>query len=127
MPRKPSATFAAAGAVLATGSAGAQNTITILGKVDWSAAVQKSGVLNLLAPLGIVVLVLVLFSVASAFHRRARRSAAKKKSRSKTAKVRAEPCPACGGLLKARRGRDGSFLGCTNYPTCRYTRDLNPR
>ncbi|WP_419168783.1 NERD domain-containing protein [Halobacteriovorax sp.] len=38
-------------------------------------------------------------------------------------------CPRCGGkLLKkvARRGKNagGEFLGCVNYPRCRFTRDL---
>ncbi|MEH0862278.1 NERD domain-containing protein [Halobacteriovorax sp. DPLXC-1] len=38
-------------------------------------------------------------------------------------------CPRCGGkLLKkvARRGKNagGEFLGCMNYPRCRFTRDL---
>jgi putative RecB family exonuclease len=32
-------------------------------------------------------------------------------------------CPRCGGTLRSRRGRFGDFLGCTNYPRCRYTRD----
>lgn len=31
-------------------------------------------------------------------------------------------CPECGGQLKERSGRFGSFWGCSNYPTCRYTR-----
>ncbi len=42
---------------------------------------------------------------------------------------RAEPqltgelCPECGGALIVREGRRGKFLGCSNYPKCRYTRD----
>lgn len=35
-----------------------------------------------------------------------------------------EVCPRCGGELVKRRGRYGEFLGCTNYPRCRYTKDL---
>ncbi len=31
------------------------------------------------------------------------------------------PCPKCGGTMAVRRGRRGSFLGCTNYPKCRGT------
>ena len=30
-------------------------------------------------------------------------------------------CPKCGGRLVQRQGRYGSFLGCTNYPYCKYT------
>lgn len=30
-------------------------------------------------------------------------------------------CPRCGGELKLRSGRFGSFYGCSNYPKCRFT------
>ncbi|HYZ30779.1 MAG TPA: type I DNA topoisomerase, partial [Crenalkalicoccus sp.] len=34
-------------------------------------------------------------------------------------------CPACGtGRLGLRLGRNGAFIGCSNYPDCRYTRPL---
>ncbi len=34
-------------------------------------------------------------------------------------------CPACsGGRLGLRLGRGGAFIGCSNYPECRYTRPL---
>jgi RecB family exonuclease len=33
-------------------------------------------------------------------------------------------CPECGGLLKQRKGKYGSFMGCSNYPQCRFTRQL---
>lgn len=32
-------------------------------------------------------------------------------------------CPRCGGRLMERNGRYGPFLGCSNYPRCRYTRN----
>jgi CRISPR/Cas system-associated exonuclease Cas4 (RecB family) len=31
-------------------------------------------------------------------------------------------CPECGGLLERRRGGHGHFMGCVNFPRCRYTR-----
>jgi len=31
-----------------------------------------------------------------------------------------EDCPQCGGSLVTRHGRYGPFVGCANYPTCRY-------
>ncbi len=35
-------------------------------------------------------------------------------------------CPACGGWLLQRKDRtNGQFLGCSNYPGCRYTRNIN--
>ncbi len=34
-------------------------------------------------------------------------------------------CPACGtGRLRLKLGRYGSFIGCSNYPACQYTRKL---
>ncbi|MBK1718225.1 type I DNA topoisomerase [Thiocystis violacea] len=36
-----------------------------------------------------------------------------------------EVCPKCAGQLSIRLGRNGRFIGCTNYPECDYTRDLN--
>jgi DNA topoisomerase-1 len=36
-----------------------------------------------------------------------------------------EQCPECGGQLAKRLGRNGFFIGCSNYPDCSYTRDLN--
>lgn len=35
-----------------------------------------------------------------------------------------EACPLCGGRLHERKGKFGAFLGCSNFPQCRYTRDL---
>lgn len=35
-------------------------------------------------------------------------------------------CPACNnGRLSLKIGKFGSFVGCSNYPECRYTRQLN--
>ncbi len=36
-----------------------------------------------------------------------------------------EKCPECGNPLSIRLGRNGRFIGCTNYPECSYTRNLN--
>ena len=34
-------------------------------------------------------------------------------------------CPTCGtGKLNLKAGKFGAFVGCTNYPECRYTRPL---
>ncbi|MCP4154958.1 MAG: DNA topoisomerase I, partial [bacterium] len=34
-------------------------------------------------------------------------------------------CPECGSLLKERKGRFGPFIGCTDYPQCRFTREVD--
>ncbi|MBP3490104.1 MAG: topoisomerase DNA-binding C4 zinc finger domain-containing protein [Roseburia sp.] len=33
-------------------------------------------------------------------------------------------CPRCGGELRKRNGKFGEFFGCSNYPACRYTRNI---
>src|SRR5262249_24791319 len=36
-------------------------------------------------------------------------------------------CPSCGtGRLSLKLGKFGGFIGCSNYPECRYTRQLAP-
>jgi DNA topoisomerase-1 len=36
-------------------------------------------------------------------------------------------CPQCGnGQLSLKVGRFGAFIGCSNYPECRYTRQMTP-
>lgn len=39
-------------------------------------------------------------------------------------KVEAEVCPQCGGVLKLRSGKFGQFYGCSNFPQCRFTRNV---
>lgn len=34
-----------------------------------------------------------------------------------------DKCPMCGGDLEERNGRYGSFIGCAEFPDCRYTRE----
>jgi len=34
-------------------------------------------------------------------------------------------CPTCGRPLQVKLSRTGRFLGCTGYPECRFTRDLD--
>ena len=36
-------------------------------------------------------------------------------------------CPKCGGELVGRKGKYGDFLGCSNYPKCKYTLNLNKK
>ena len=36
-------------------------------------------------------------------------------------KIDGEICPQCGGKLIMRNGKYGSFIGCSNFPKCRYT------
>ena len=34
-------------------------------------------------------------------------------------------CPACGNVMIRRKGKNGSFLGCSNYPECKTTAQDN--
>ena len=34
-------------------------------------------------------------------------------------------CPECGGTLVFREGCYGEFLGCSNYPRCKYTANIS--
>jgi len=34
-------------------------------------------------------------------------------------------CPLCGGELVKRYGKYGAFYGCSNYPDCTYTREID--
>ena len=45
---------------------------------------------------------------------------AKNKKREKE-KNNKNKCPKCGGNLVPREGKYGSFIGCSNYPRCKYT------
>lgn len=42
----------------------------------------------------------------------------------KTDSIMAGICPKCGGTLVERQGKYGNFLGCSNYPKCKFTRPL---
>jgi len=35
-----------------------------------------------------------------------------------------ESCPRCGGNLVVRSGRFGDFIGCSNYPKCKFTKKI---
>lgn len=33
-------------------------------------------------------------------------------------------CPRCGGKLVLRNGKNGQFYGCSNYPNCKFTKNI---
>lgn len=39
-------------------------------------------------------------------------------------KYNSSVCPECGGRLRERSGPYGCFMGCSNYPSCRYNRKI---
>lgn len=44
-----------------------------------------------------------------------------------TQEIIEEKCPKCGKPLAIRLGRRGSFIGCTGYPECDYTRSVEEK
>lgn len=38
-------------------------------------------------------------------------------------KIKNGICPKCGGILVERKGKYGKFIGCNNYPKCRYIKN----
>lgn len=39
-------------------------------------------------------------------------------------KIKINICPKCGGVLEKRSGKYGDFMGCSNYPKCKYTKNI---
>ncbi len=38
--------------------------------------------------------------------------------------IKAGQCPRCDGYLVRRKGKYGDFYGCSNYPSCKYTKNI---
>ena len=38
--------------------------------------------------------------------------------------IESEICPRCNGKIIKRKGKNGYFYGCSNYPKCRYTKNI---
>lgn len=49
----------------------------------------------------------------------------KKIKKENQAKIKAGICPRCGGKLIEREGKYGKFLGCSNFPKCRFVESRN--
>lgn len=39
-------------------------------------------------------------------------------------KIEKHICPKCGGTLVEKDGKYGTFIGCSNYPNCKFTKKL---
>ena len=42
----------------------------------------------------------------------------------KSQKIKSGRCPRCNGLLVERKGKYGKFIGCSNYPDCKFTQSI---
>ncbi len=47
----------------------------------------------------------------------------KNETQQREIKIKKGICPRCGGQLVKRKGKNGSFWGCRNYPGCRFTQN----
>lgn len=63
---------------------------------------------------------LLSLNVDSKENRKAHVQTIQNELRVKEAKIREKICPKCGGQLVTRTGKYGSFIGCSNYPKCRF-------
>ena len=44
----------------------------------------------------------------------------KKNVEERNTKISENVCPRCGGKLRSKKGKYGNFLGCSNYPKCKF-------
>lgn len=51
----------------------------------------------------------------------------KKIKKEKEEKIKANICPKCGGKLVEREGKYGKFIGCSNFPKCRFVVSQNKK
>lgn len=49
----------------------------------------------------------------------------KDKAELERARIQEGKCPRCGGELSKKKGRHGSFYGCSGFPNCRYTKRIS--
>lgn len=63
---------------------------------------------------------LISLNISSKENSKAHVQAIKNNLADKENKIRSNICPKCGGGLVKRNGRYGIFMGCDNYPKCRF-------
>jgi len=59
------------------------------------------------------------------FHERVQEKETSVSRREVTTEALDEKCPKCGQPLQIKLGRRGRFIGCSGYPDCDYTRNLD--
>lgn len=62
----------------------------------------------------------VLHAFYGPFHRAVERAAQVIEKQERKIELTGELCPQCGAPLAYKQGRYGKFIGCTNFPTCRF-------
>lgn len=85
--------------------------------------------------LGLIIFIVIIMIALFLIHKKTRRveiivptenpssaDVVKANSTNKVVENEKFVCPLCGGHLKQKSGRFGSFIGCKNYPDCKYSR-----
>jgi len=80
----------------------------------WSWDVIK----GMLPYFALIILITVAYEVLVILKKKAKNKIDKKIASIKT---KGGICPKCGGDLIMREGKYGTFIGCSNYPNCKYT------
>ena len=70
----------------------------------------KQPIVTILVAFGIVSLVVYIIYIIKKT----------KKTKKRVDKVDDKACPLCGNQLVKRNGKYGPFIGCSNFPECRY-------
>lgn len=73
---------------------------------------------GMLPSFGMIILIVVGYEVLVLLKNKTKNKIDKKIASIKT---KGGVCPKCGGELIMRDGKYGSFIGCSNFPKCRYT------
>ncbi len=73
---------------------------------------------GLLPYFGMMIVIIAVYEVVVLL-----KNKAKTKINEKIASIKTNSrvCPKCGGKLIMREGKYGNFIGCSNFPKCRYT------
>jgi DNA topoisomerase-1 len=73
---------------------------------------------GLLPYFGMMIVIIAVYEVVVLL-----KNKAKTKINEKIASIKTNGgvCPKCGGKLIMREGKYGNFIGCSNFPKCRYT------
>ena len=75
--------------------------------------------LKILAPfVGISITIIIIRTIFNRIEKKVDGAISEKR-------VKQSICPRCGGKLIRKHGKYGDFIGCNNYPKCRFTHDIN--